>query len=244
MAERGIGHRRFDQRVVDAVEFEREEQKMRRRRGQPLLHVAVEFGARRIDGVAGMQEPGIGAEPAHQIVDRLIAAHRFGERRAGLRRARQLGELALVGLLEGDAVGVGAIEIALDRRIVQAGIEVGEIPLGQRPERGFCGRRAVSWPVVSRLSLFDIVLIAWKFANASNGRPHRPFMWRSTKALARPRRIAAPAAGDRTWRTCSSRSRAGISIRPKSRSAGACSSGSAIPSYSPRPTAGRARPTT
>ena len=61
MAERGIFHRRFDERVVDAVELEREEQQMRGRRRQSLLHVAVEFGARRIDGIAGMDEPGIGA---------------------------------------------------------------------------------------------------------------------------------------------------------------------------------------
>ena len=143
MAERGTGHRRFDQRIVDAVELEREEKKMRGRRRQPVLHIAVEFVARRIDSVAGMQEPGIGAQPPDKIVDRFIAAHRFGERFAGFRRARQLGELALVGLLEGDTVGVGAIEIALDQRIVQAGIEIVEIPLGQRPKPGFCGRRAV-----------------------------------------------------------------------------------------------------
>ena len=86
MAERGIGHRRFEQRVVDAVEFEREEQEMRGGRGHALLHVAVKLGARRIDRVAGMDEPGIGTEPAHEIVDRLVAPHRLGERGAGLRR--------------------------------------------------------------------------------------------------------------------------------------------------------------
>ena len=80
MAERRIGHRGIEHRVVDAVEFEREEQKMRGGRRHPLLHVAVEFGARRIERVAGMNEPGIGAEPPHQIVDRLVAAHRRGER--------------------------------------------------------------------------------------------------------------------------------------------------------------------
>ena len=144
MAERGIGCRRLDQGVVDAVEFEREEQKVRRGGGEPLLYVAVEFGDRGIDGVAGVDESGIGREPAHDIVDRLIAAHRFGERRARRRRARQIGELAFVGLLEGDALGVGAIKIAPYRRIVESRIEVGEIPLRQRPERGLRARRAAA----------------------------------------------------------------------------------------------------
>ena len=134
MAERRIGHRRFQHRVVNAVELEGEEQKMRRGGRHPLLHVAVKFVARRIDRVAGVHEPGIGAEPAHQIVDRLVAPHRFGERRAALRGAGERRELAFVGLLESDTVGIGAVEIALDRRIVEAGIKVGEIPFGQGAE--------------------------------------------------------------------------------------------------------------
>ena len=85
MAERRIGHRGIENRVVDAVELEREEEKMRGGGRHPLLHVAVKFGARRIERVAGMNEPGIGAEPAHQIVDRLVAAHHRGERRAAVR---------------------------------------------------------------------------------------------------------------------------------------------------------------
>ena len=143
MAERGFARRRFKQTVVDAIEFEREEQQMRGGRRHALLHVAVEFGARRIDGIAGMNEPGIGAEPPHQIVDRLVAPHRRGERGAAGRPARHFGELALVGRLEVDAFGIDAVEIALDRRIVEAGIKVVEIPLGQLAEGGFrSGRRA------------------------------------------------------------------------------------------------------
>ncbi len=114
MAERGIGQSRIELRVVDAVELELEEQQVRRGRGHPLLHVAVELGARRIDRIALMDEHGIGAEPSHAIADRLIAPHSFGERGAALRRGHQFRELALVGLLEGQAVGIGAIEVALD----------------------------------------------------------------------------------------------------------------------------------
>ena len=136
MAERRIGHGGLQQRIVDAVEFEREEQKMRGRRRQPLLHVAIKFRARRIDRVAGMHEAGVGREPPHAIVERLIAPHGLRQRRAGRRRARHVGQLALKGLLESRAFGIGATEIALDRRIVEAGIEVGEIPFGQRAETG------------------------------------------------------------------------------------------------------------
>ena len=103
---------------------------MRGRGCQPLLHVAVKFGARRIDRVAGMHKSGIRAEPTDEIVDRFITPHGLSQCRTGLGRSRHLGELALIGLLEGDAVGIGAIEIALDRHIVEPGVEIGEIPLG------------------------------------------------------------------------------------------------------------------
>ena len=65
-----------------------------------------------------MDEPGIGAEPAHQIVDLLVALHRRAERGAALRRGRERRELALIGGLEGRAGLVDLVEIALDRRIV------------------------------------------------------------------------------------------------------------------------------
>ena len=155
MAERGIGQRRFELRVVDAVELELEEQQVRRGRGHPLLHVAIKLGARRIDRIALMDEHRIGAEPPHAIADRLIAPHRLGERGAALRRGGERRELALVGLLEGQAVGIGAIEVALDGGIVEAGIERAEVPFGQRAEPRCAGFRfglsrdfwhALEWP--------------------------------------------------------------------------------------------------
>ena len=60
MAERGIGHGGLERGVVDAVELEREEQEMQRGGGDALLHVAVELGAHRIGGVAGIEQRGIG----------------------------------------------------------------------------------------------------------------------------------------------------------------------------------------
>ncbi len=142
VAERGISHRRFDERVVDTVEFEREEQDMRRGRRHALLYVTIKLGARRIDRIAGMHETRIGPDTPEEIVERLIAPHRRRQRSAGLRRGRHIGKFALVSLLEGGAVRIRAIEITPDRRIVEAAIEVVEIPLGQRAECRFHGRRA------------------------------------------------------------------------------------------------------
>ena len=104
---------------------------MRRGSGQPLLHVAEEFSALRIDRIAGVQQSGIRAETPGEVVDGLIMAHGVSERGAGVGRFRHLGKLAFIGIFESDAFGVRAVEIALDRGIVQAGIEVGQIPFWQ-----------------------------------------------------------------------------------------------------------------
>ena len=100
MAERGIGHRGFKNGVLDAIEFEREEQQMRRRRRHALLNIAVEFRPRRIDGIAGVDETRIGTEPAHQIIDRFVTPHRGSKRLTTFSRRRQACELALEGFLK------------------------------------------------------------------------------------------------------------------------------------------------
>ena len=74
---------------------------------------------------------GIRAETPGEVVDGLITAHRVGERGAGVGRFRHVGKLAFIGIFESDAFGVGAVEIALDRGIVETGIEVGQIPFWQ-----------------------------------------------------------------------------------------------------------------
>src|SRR5215472_8870776 len=111
MAERGIGHRLVQNRIVDAVEFEREEQQMDGSRGEPLLYIAVKLGAGGIERIAGMDETGKGRQPAHEIVDRLIAPHRDGKRSAAIGGGSETGELALIGFLESGAFGIGAVEI-------------------------------------------------------------------------------------------------------------------------------------
>src|SRR5690242_13242246 len=83
-----------------------------------------------------MDEAGKGNEPAEQIVDDLVALHRLGKRAPRLPARRQRSKLALVGLGESRAFRVGAVEIAFDVRGVDAGVKVGEIPLGQVAEAG------------------------------------------------------------------------------------------------------------
>ena len=135
MAERRIGHRLVQHGVVEPVEIEREEQQMQRGRGDALLHVAIELGDGRIGGVAGVEQTGIGDQPAEHVLDRLVAPHRLAERAAGVGARGDIGEPALVGLLELDALGLAAIEVALDLGRVHRRIKIGEIPFRQRTER-------------------------------------------------------------------------------------------------------------
>ncbi len=113
---------------------------MHRRVGQPLGNIAVEFGDRGIDAVAGMDQPGIGAEPAGEIVDCLIAPDRPGEPLAAVLLRGVFGELALVVGLKRDAFGIHLVEVALHFRRVDTGIKIGQIPFRQLAGLGF-GRR-------------------------------------------------------------------------------------------------------
>src|SRR5207244_4175815 len=75
MAElRGL-HRLLDDKVVDAIEFKREEQEMHGRRRDTLRDIAIEFRNRRIDRIAGVNEAGEGYQPPREIVDHLITFH-------------------------------------------------------------------------------------------------------------------------------------------------------------------------
>ena len=135
MAERAILHGRVELGVVEPVELEHEEQQMRGSRREALLHVGVEFCARGIDRVAGMDEAGKGSEAADEIVELLVALHRLGERGSRVRPLRKRGELALVGVFERDAFGIGSIEIALHMRIVYSRVESARFHSGNTPNR-------------------------------------------------------------------------------------------------------------
>jgi hypothetical protein len=70
-------------------------------------------------------------KPPEKIVERFVPLHRLGQRGAGFRSIGEHRELAFVGLLEGEAFGSTTIEIALYLRIIDADIEIAEIPFRQ-----------------------------------------------------------------------------------------------------------------
>ncbi len=114
---------------------------MHRRRRDALGDVAVEFRNRRIDAVAGMDETGIGAEPAGEIVDRLITANSVREPHAAAGLGRLFRELALVISFERRAFGVDLVEIPRNLRRVDRRVEIRKIPFRQLAP--------AIWPMIS-----------------------------------------------------------------------------------------------
>src|SRR4029079_17419 len=107
--------------------------------GEALLHVAVEFPARGIDGFLGVDQPGKGAAPPEDVVELLVALDRSGELLAGLGSISERCELALEILLEGRAVGIGAVEVAFHPWIIDPGVKRTQIPFRKLSERRLCG---------------------------------------------------------------------------------------------------------
>jgi hypothetical protein len=131
MAERGVGHGGVERGIVDAVELEREEQHVQRGGGDALVHVAIELGAHRIGGVAGIDELGIGADAAERVVERLVALDHRGQRLAGVRPGGQRRQPALEIGLERPAAIFGVLQVPLELGAIEAGIKIVEIPLRQ-----------------------------------------------------------------------------------------------------------------
>ena len=75
-----------------------------------------------------MDETGIGAETAGEIVDRLIASHGLREPFSAIFVCCACCELALVVRLERDAIGSHRFEIARHFRRIDPGIEIGKVP--------------------------------------------------------------------------------------------------------------------
>ena len=130
-----------NQRVVDEVQFQREEQQMRAGVGHLLLDVAIELGALRVRRVAGIDEAGIGGDAADQFLQRLEVAQRFAEP-AGLAPLGFGGERALPAAFERHGVARRLVQIGLQFGRVDAGIEVGQIPFRQiaKCRRALSGR--------------------------------------------------------------------------------------------------------
>ena len=131
MAKHRVGIQRgLDQRVIDKVELQCEEQHVRAGVRQLLLHVAIELGAGRIRGVAGIEQACIGADASHHVLKRLVFTHGRTESAAGT-LASFLGELAFPALLEGIGIGRDLREVALELGRIHGGIEVRQVPFRQ-----------------------------------------------------------------------------------------------------------------
>src|SRR6185312_1353454 len=103
--------------------------------------VAVEFGNRRIDAVAGMNQSGVRSKAAGKIVNGLVAPHRFGEPLAAPFSSGLLRKLAFIVGLKRNAFCVQPRKIASDLGRVDTGIEIGQVPFRQLaglvPDSGF-----------------------------------------------------------------------------------------------------------
>ena len=77
----GRGHQRG---VVHPIELKLKKQELRRSVGDLLLHVAIEFGARGIGGVAAIEQAGEGHQPPEQVLQRFISRDRLAKLDAGV----------------------------------------------------------------------------------------------------------------------------------------------------------------
>ncbi len=123
----GIGQLRLQQRVIQPVQLQGEEDQVAADRRHLLIHRLVESPDRRIGRILGEQKLGIGGDPPEQFLDPLILADDRRQRRSG-----QLGQRAGVGGGEGFSHPFGLRHILLHLGAVGAGIEVGQVPGRQR----------------------------------------------------------------------------------------------------------------
>ena len=119
-----------DERIVEPVQFEFEEQKIGRGGGDFFLRVAIKFHPRRIGRIAGIDEPGIGHDAPQKLFQRLVALDRLEQPRAGGFFGERF-ELALIGGMEAFAVGLGLGEIVREGAQFHGGIKVFEVPFRQ-----------------------------------------------------------------------------------------------------------------
>ena len=94
MPELRIRHRRLERRVVEPVQLEPEEEKLRRDRGDLLLDVAVEFLPLGVRSVGGVEQPRIGYDAAKHVVEMLELPHGPGELGTALAAVEKRGKLA------------------------------------------------------------------------------------------------------------------------------------------------------
>ncbi len=136
MPKRRRRHRSLEPGVVDAVELELEEQEIAGKRGHAFLRVAMELRARCVARVGRIDERSVGHDAPGQILQRLVGAHRRGERLAPLGLIGERDELAAISFREFLGFPPRAFEIGGEARRIHALIKIVEPPLRQLSEIG------------------------------------------------------------------------------------------------------------
>ena len=113
---------------LDPVQLQFEEQQFGDRGVQLVLRVAVELGALRIGRVAGIDQTGIGADPAEQVAQALIALHCGCQCRAAVWRCGEFRELAAIAASQRLRIEKTPLQIALELRRFDPGIKMGQVP--------------------------------------------------------------------------------------------------------------------
>ena len=131
----------FQQAVFNAVQFQREEQKLGGGVGDLFLRIAIKFGMGGIGRVARIDKSGIGHDATEQIFDGLIILDRRKQFGAGVRPGGDIGQLATPFVCKSGAIFGGPLEVARVGGAVHGRIEIGQIPFGQGAEGGVCSKR-------------------------------------------------------------------------------------------------------
>ncbi len=133
--ERGVGGFCLDRLIVELVDLQREEQERRRNRIDPLLHGLKEAADFRVGEIAGMGQRGKADDARARFLQALIG--RDGGAELG---PAELGKAPLIAPAKGLGVLGQPLKILGQGRAVAAGVEVGQIPFRQRPQRGSVSR--------------------------------------------------------------------------------------------------------
>src|SRR5262249_42826685 len=106
--------------------FEVEEDEVLVDLSSPLAGAGQQGAVARVVGAGGVDEAGVDDRPVHLLGQRLQFAHGGGEQLGG--RAAGGVDLAAVGRLEGGGARGGLVEVAVDLGVIDAGVEVAEVP--------------------------------------------------------------------------------------------------------------------
>ena len=126
-------HGPFQDRVVDPVQLQGEEQEACRGIRDLLLGVAVELGPPGGGCIARIDETGEGNDSPHEVFQRLVALQHLEKRLAGLRPGGHFGQLPAIGFGEGERIGKGAPKVCGKLRRIHARVKVRQVPFGKMP---------------------------------------------------------------------------------------------------------------